>query len=130
QSVLDARAGQHPGDETVAVRAGPVSIEGAMRITCWVGEHLCDPRRLVAGPRRREARRPAADAVCGRLEVAVHVSEARATCVLRLPYFPAVARAGVFVDHEPVMHGDQADQRQRRITELDFQCESLLAFSS
>src|SRR4051812_25890603 len=107
QSVWDAGATQHPGHEAVAVRAGPVPVLLALRITFRIGEHAGDARRLVAGPGGREPRGAAADAVGRSLEVAVHMAIARAARVLRLPYFPAVAGAGVFEDDEPVMHGNR-----------------------
>src|SRR5437867_6099308 len=118
QSVLDAGALEHPGDETVAVRAGPVAIALAVRINFGLGEHGGDARRLLAGPLRHDARGPAANAGVRRLEIAVHVADTRAARVLRLPYFPAMASAGVVRYDEPVMHRDRADERQRRITKL------------
>ena len=67
---------------------------------------------------RRDARRPAAHAGSGCLQVAMHVADAEAAGILRLPHFPAVA-SGFVVDDEPVMPGDDADERQRRVTQLD-----------
>src|SRR5256885_3485532 len=83
------------------------------------GEHRGDGARLGALPGGREARRAAADAVFRRLEVAMQVTVAAATGILRLPYFPAMALAAPLVHHEPVVHGDRADERQRRIAKLD-----------
>src|SRR2546430_553727 len=57
----------------------------------------------------------------GRLQIAVHMPDARAAGVLRLPYFPAMASAGVVRDDKPVMHRNGADEGQRRITKLDLQ---------
>ena len=53
----------------------------------------------------------------------MHVTMAHAACVPGLPYFPAMAAAGIVVDDEPVMHGERADERQRRIAQFDYQDE-------
>src|SRR5207244_10274008 len=94
-------------------------------------EHGGDARGLLADPLRGDARRPATDAGIRRLQVAVHMADAAsittAAGVLRLPYFPAMARAGLIGDDEPVVHGDRADEGQRRITKLDFQMRIALA---
>jgi tripartite-type tricarboxylate transporter receptor subunit TctC len=92
-----------------------------LRVALGLRQHRGDAPRVVALPHGREARRPAADARLRSLEVAVHVTIARAACILALPYFPAMAAAGIVVDDEPVMHGERADKRQRRITQLDYQ---------
>src|SRR5882672_1356748 len=127
QSVLDARAFEHPGDETVAVRAGPHAIALAVRISFGLGEHRGEARRVLPGPLGGDARGSAADAAVRRLEIAVHVAVARAARVLPLPYFPAVAGAGVVGHHEPVVHGDRADEGKRRIAKLDFQMRMALS---
>ena len=51
----------------------------------------------------------------------MHMTMARAAGVLGLPYFPAMAAAGIVVDDEPVMHGERTDVRQRRVVKLDYQ---------
>src|SRR5437870_1825312 len=127
QSVLDAGTVEHPGDETVAVRPGPVTIALAVRINFGCREHRGDACRLLAGPLGRDARGSAADDGVQRLQIAVHMTDAGAAGVLRLPYFPAMASAGVVRDHEPVVHRDGADERQRRVTKLDFQMRIALA---
>src|SRR5207302_10260122 len=78
QSVLDAGTVEYPGDETVAVRPGPVAIALAVRINLGLGEDGGDARRLLAGPLSRDARGPAADAGVRRLQIAVHMPDARA----------------------------------------------------
>ncbi len=49
----------------------------------------------------------------------MHVTMTHAARVLGLPYFPAMAAAGIVIDDEPVMHGKRADPGQRRIAQLD-----------
>jgi len=49
----------------------------------------------------------------------MHVTVAAATGILRLPYFPAMTLTAALVHDEPVVHGDRADERQRRIAKLD-----------
>src|SRR5919198_1479407 len=78
QSVADAGLREHPGDETVAVRAGPVAIAPAMRINLRLGEHGGDALGLFAGPHGGDARPSAADICVRRLQIAVHVTVARA----------------------------------------------------
>ena len=94
-----------------------------LRIAPGVGQHGGDAARLFALPEDGTARRAAADTGLRRLEVAMHVTMAHAARVLGLPYFPAMAAAGIVVDHEPVMHGERADEGQRRIAQLDFHGE-------
>ena len=92
-----------------------------MGIALGLGKHGGDAPRLVTVPDRGAARRPAAHIGLRRFQVAMHVTVARAARVPRLPYFPAMAGAGLVVDDEPVMHGERAYIRQRRKTELDYQ---------
>jgi len=50
----------------------------------------------------------------------MHVTVTHAARVFGLPYFPAMAAAGIVIDDEPVMHGKRADPGQRRIAQLDY----------
>src|SRR5438105_4196499 len=92
-----------------------------MGVAVGLGEHGGDASRLVTVPHRGAARRPAAHIGLRRFQVAMDVTVACAARVPRLPYFPAMAAAGIVVDDEPVMHGERAYIRQRRKTELDYQ---------
>src|ERR1700682_61707 len=61
QSVLDARAPEHPGGERVAVRPGPVTV--ALRMGIGLIQNCHDTSRGVSFPFHGDARCAAADAV-------------------------------------------------------------------
>src|SRR5688572_15098478 len=101
------RLAQHPGGEGVAVRPRPIAVLVAEGVFRDAVQHCLDGSRLAASPFGRNAGCAAADIRIRMLQVAVHVADAAASRIARLPDFPAMAGA-VFPDDEPVMRGEQA----------------------
>jgi hypothetical protein len=113
---------QHPRSESIAVGAWPIAVEMAVRIRFRPFEHVAQAARFRATPLRCDAGRSPAHVRIRILQIAMHVADAVASGIARLPHLPPMACPRPFFEHdEPIVVGDQPEHGgQRSVTELDY----------